>query len=258
MPDALDPVTRSDRESDVEDWLRAHVPGESWDLAGALVGLGLEVDDLEEVAGRFAPAKVPEVLGLVARTATAFSLLEQITHGTQRISEIVTALKDYSYMDRAPVQQVDIHDGLDNTLVMLQGELKRGVEVERRYAEGVPRIEVRGSELNQVWTNLIDNAVDAMDGHGHLVVRTSSTDDHVVVEIEDDGPGIAPDHVDHVFDPFFTTKLPGQGTGLGLNIAFNIVRSSGGQIDVRSRPGSTVFRVRIPVHRTTSEAEATR
>ncbi len=135
-------------------------------------------------------------------------------------------------MDRAPVQDVDVHAGLDNTLVMLQGELKRGVEVERQYGADVPRIEARGSELNQVWTNLIDNAVDAMDGHGHLVVRTSSSNGDVVVEIEDDGPGIAPEHVDHVFDPFFTTKLPGQGTGLGLNIAFNIVRGSGGQISV--------------------------
>jgi PAS domain S-box-containing protein len=249
LVDDLDPVTRGDREAEVEDWLQDRVPGAAWELAGDLVSLGLDRADLDEVASQFRPEAVPGVLGLMSQTETAFALLEQIAQGSERISEIVTALKDYSYMDRAPVQDVDVHEGLDNTLVMLQGELKRGVEVERDYGADVPRIEVRGSELNQVWTNLIDNAVDAMDGHGHLAVRSSADGDDVVVEIEDDGPGIPPENVDHVFDPFFTTKLPGQGTGLGLNIVFNIVRGAGGQIDVRSRPGSTVFRVRIPAHR---------
>jgi PAS domain S-box-containing protein len=255
VPDALDPVARSDREVEIEDWLRDRVRGEPWELAGALVSLGLDIADLEEVADGFSPDKVPDVLGLMAQAATAYGLLEQITEGTKRISEIVTALKHYSYMDRAPVQDVNVHEGLDNTLVMLQGELKRGVEVERSYGADVPRIEVRGNELNQVWTNIIDNAVDAMDGHGRLAVRTSAVGDDVVVEIEDNGPGIPPKDLDHVFEPFFTTKLPGQGTGLGLNIAFNIVRGSGGQIDVRSRPGSTVFRVSIPVQRNATGSE---
>jgi PAS domain S-box-containing protein len=248
VPDGLDPVTRSDREGDIEDWLSDRVSGDVWELASELVGLGLTVGDLEDVAGRFSSEKVEGVLRLMAETTSSYSLLEQIAHGAQRISEIVTALKDYSYMDRAPVQDVDVHAGLDNTLVMLQGELKRGVEVARRYGDDVPLIVARGSELNQVWTNLIDNAVDAMDGQGHLIIRTRADAGDVVVEIEDDGPGIAADHVDHVFDPFFTTKLPGQGTGLGLNISYNIVRGSGGEISVESRPGSTVFRVRLPAH----------
>ncbi len=176
------------------------------------------------------------MLRLTAQTATSYSLLEQITHGTQRISEIVAALKDYSYMDRAPVQDVDVHAGLDNTLVMLQGELKRGVEVERRYGADVPHIEAQGSELNQVWTNLIDNAVDAMDGHGHLVVRTSSSNGDVVVEIEDDGPASRPSTSITSSTRSSPPSSPGQGTGLGLNIAFNIVRELG-RPDQRRRRG---------------------
>ena len=189
-PDTLDPVTRSDREEEVEDWLQGRVQGEAWELAGALVSMGLDVPALDSVAAQFSPDKLEGVLHLMAQTSTSYRLVEQIGNGSERISAIVTALKDYSYMDRAPVQDVDIHAGLDNTLVMLQGELKHGVEVERQYSD-VPRIEVRGSELNQVWTNLIDNAVDAMDGHGRLVIRTKADQGDVVVEIEDDGPGIA-------------------------------------------------------------------
>jgi signal transduction histidine kinase len=255
IPDALDPVARSDREGAMEDWLREHVPGDTWQLAGALLSLGLGTDDLDQLAGRFSRAGFSAVLQLTGRTATAYSLLEQITHGARRISEIVTALKAYTYMDRAPVQEVDVHEGLDNTLVMLQGELKPGVVVERHYAADVPRVQARGSELNQVWTNLIDNAIDAMGGNGRLVVRTSTVGNDAVVEIEDNGAGIAPEHLGRVFDPFFTTKRPGQGTGLGLNIAFNIVRGAGGQIDVRSQPASTVFRVSIPAHRSANGSE---
>jgi signal transduction histidine kinase len=220
-----------------------------------MVDLGLGREDLDAIAGDFSDEQLPLVLGLLAQSFTAYALLEQIGHGTGRIADIVTALKDYSYMDRAPVQDIDVHEGLDNTLVMLQGELKRGVDVQRDYGAGIPRIEARGSELNQVWTNLIDNAVDAMAGNGHLVVRTRSDDGSVVVEVEDDGPGIDPADVAKVFDPFFTTKLPGQGTGLGLNIAFNIVRGSGGQIEVSSQPGRTVFRVRLPVQQPVEAAD---
>jgi PAS domain S-box-containing protein len=252
-PDTVDPLSRSDREAVVESWLEAHGVDEGWELSGPLVSLGLGTPELDALAEGFPEPKLALALGLVCRSHLAFALMEQITHGTQRISEIVTALKDYSYMDRAPVQDIDVHAGLDNTLVMLQGKLKQGVEVERAYGQDLPLIEARGSELNQVWTNLIDNAADAMDASGRLVIRTSSDGESIVVEIEDDGPGIAADHVDKVFEPFFTTKLPGQGTGLGLNIVFNIVRGSGGQIDVRSEPGSTVFTVRIPIRRATAD-----
>jgi len=245
-PTELDPIGRADREADIEDWLDERGLDRAWDLAEPVVSLGFTVEDLDRLGARFSPDQLPSVLQLLADAHTAFVLVEQITHGSQRISEIVTALKEYSFMDRAPVQEIDVHDGLDNTLIMLQGKLKRGVHVERVYAGDLPRIDTRGSELNQVWTNLIDNAVDAMDGTGHLTVRTAAEEGGVVVEIEDDGPGIPAEVLDKVFDPFFTTKGPGEGTGLGLSIVFNIVRDFGGSVEVASRPGSTTFRVHLP------------
>jgi PAS domain S-box-containing protein len=255
-PGQLDPIGRADEEAEIEEWLEDHGLDRAWELADPLVNLGVSVDDLEGLAARFSAAQLPLVLDVLTQSHTAFVLVEQITHGSQRISEIVTALKEYSFMDRAPVQEIDVHDGLDNTLVMLGSKLKRGVHVQREYAEDLPRIDTRGSELNQVWTNLIDNAVDAMGGTGDLVVRTRAEGDGVVVEIEDDGPGIAPDVVDNVFDPFFTTKGPGEGTGLGLSIVFNIVREFGGRVEVRSEPGSTTFAVHLPRRSAADTADA--
>jgi PAS domain S-box-containing protein len=252
-PDTLDPVARGDLEEQVETWLAEHGLGEAWELAGPLASLGLDRAGLDRLAGTFSPSQLPPLLAVLSQSYTAYALLEQIGHGSQRISEIVTALKDYSFMDRAPVQDLDVHDGLDNTLVMLQAKLKRGVEVDRDYDRDLPHLEALGSELNQVWTNLIDNAVDAMDGKGHLVIRTRPEEGGVVVEIEDDGPGIPAEVLDKVFDPFFTTKGPGHGTGLGLNISFNIIRGSGGQLDVTSQPGRTVFRVRLPLKRPSTD-----
>lgn len=254
-PDALDPLTRSDREGEVEDWLDRHGVDDGWEIAGSLVSLGLTVPELEDLEATFGPDRLPIALRAACQAHTAYASLEQISHGTQRISQIVTALKAYSFMDRAPVQRVDIHEGLDNTLVMLQGKLKRGVDVQRRYGDDVPAIEAHGNELNQVWTNLIDNAVDAMGGQGSIAIRTRRSDDSVIVEIEDDGPGIPAEHVEKVFDPFFTTKLPGQGTGLGLNIVYNALHDSGGRIDVRSQPGRTVFTVQLPIERREVVAE---
>lgn len=243
----LDPLIRSDREEQVEQWLHARGVADSWSLAGSLVAQELDPDALDRVAASFPPSALPAVLTALADSYSTAAILEQIGHGAQRISQIVGALKDYSYMDRAPVQDVDVHDGLNSTLVMLQSKLKSGIVVERQYGPDLPHIEAPGSELNQVWTNLIDNAIDAMGGTGRLVIRTEAAGDGVAVEIEDDGPGIPSGVVDKVFDPFFTTKGPGRGTGLGLNITFNIVRGCGGTIDVDSRPGRTVFRVRLPL-----------
>ena len=176
-------------------------------------------------------------------------MLEEIGQGAGRIAEIVKALKTYSYMDQAPIQSVDVHEGLDNTLVMLRSKLKDGVTVRREYKEDLPRIQAYGSELNQVWTNIIDNAVDAMNSRGELVLRTRQEDQWVVVEIEDNGPGIPDDVQSNIFDPFFTTKSPGEGTGLGLNISHNIiVQKHEGQIGVRSVPGKTCFEVRLPIN----------
>ena len=151
-------------------------------------------------------------------------------------------------MDQAPVQSVDLREGLDNTLIILHNKLKRGVSVEKEHAEDLPLIQTYASELNQVWTNIIDNAIDAMDGEGRLIVRTRREDPWVVVEIEDNGPGIPEEHQSKIFDPFFTTKEAGQGTGLGLNISRNlIVQKHQGQISVKSKPGSTCFSVRLPI-----------
>ncbi len=254
-PDTLDALARSDRESDIESWLDQKGIDGSWEIAGSLVSLELTVDDLGGLAANLAADHLPVVLRLISHSHTAFELLEQISHGTRRVSEIVTALKAYSYMDQAPVQDVDIHEALDNTLIMLQGKLTSGVDVERSYGGDVPAIETHGSELNQVWTNLIDNAIDAMEGEGRIDIRTNPDDEWVVVEIEDNGPGIPPEHVDKVFDPFFTTKPPGKGTGLGLNIVYNIVNNQGGDIAVESEPGRTVFRVRIPIERHSEESQ---
>jgi PAS domain S-box-containing protein len=256
-PSALDPLARSDREERIERWLEDREMAEGWTLAAPLAALDLQPTALDELADSVSPALVEPMLTVLAHSYSAAELLEQIGHGASRISQIVAALKDYSFMDRAPVQDVDVHEGLDSTLVMLQAKLRSGIEVERRYGADVPRIEALGSELNQVWTNLIDNAVDAMGGNGRLVIRTAPADQGVLVEIEDDGPGIPTDIVDKVFDPFFTTKGPGHGTGLGLNISFNIIRGSGGTIDVDSQPGRTVFRVLLPLQRATGTEGAT-
>ena len=157
------------------------------------------------------------------------------------------ALKSYSYLGQAPLQEVALHEGLDNTLVILRHKLKRGIQVEREYCTDMPRVPAYGSELNQVWTNLLDNAVDAMDGSGRIVIRTRVERGWAVVEVEDDGPGIPEAIQARIFDPFFTTKPPGKGTGLGLSTTYSIITEKHrGQIEVESRPGFTRFTVRLP------------
>jgi signal transduction histidine kinase len=156
-------------------------------------------------------------------------------------------MKAYTYLDQAPLLEVDIHEGLENTLVIMQHKLKRGVAVRREYASDLPRIQAYASELNQVWTNIIDNAVDAMNGRGEITIKTYPINDHVVVEIVDNGPGIPPNIQSRIFDPFFTTKPPGQGTGLGLHISHDIiVNRHHGQLLLESRPGETQFKVILP------------
>jgi signal transduction histidine kinase len=166
---------------------------------------------------------------------------------TDRISQIVRAVKSYTYLDQAPLLEVDVHEGLENTLLIMQHKLKKGVTVKRDYSPDLPPIEAYASELNQVWTNIIDNAIDAMDGKGEIKIRTYQEDHLVVVEISDNGPGVPEDIQTRIFDPFFTTKAPGQGTGLGLHISHDIiVNHHHGQILFASRPGETTFRVLLP------------
>jgi signal transduction histidine kinase len=177
------------------------------------------------------------------------SLVSQVDQSTARIAELVKAVKSYSYMDQSPMQEVDIHEGIESTLTMLGHKLKN-VTLVRAFDRSVPRIAAYGSELNQVWTNLIDNAIDAVRGTGKICVGTSREDDQLVVEIVDDGPGIPPDVQSRMFEPFFTTKSVGTGTGLGLIISNRIVGDRhGGEIEFESRPGETRFKVRLPVHR---------
>jgi signal transduction histidine kinase len=241
-------LARSDRENELESWLADLGVEDAWEFAPVLVSLGSDADELGSLAETFTDGQFPAAIVWLSCTYTIYSLLEEIGQGAGRIAEIVKALKTYSYMDQAPIQSVNVHEGLDNTLVMLRSKLREGISVHREYQEDLPRIQAYGSELNQVWTNIIDNAVDAMNGQGEIVLRTRQEDEWVVVEIEDNGPGIPDEVQSRIFDPFFTTKSPGEGTGLGLNISHNIiVQKHGGKIGVRSAPGDTCFEIRLPI-----------
>jgi signal transduction histidine kinase len=246
---ALDSLERSDREDEVAIWLEDHGVEEAWDLSPALVGAGLDVDWLESLAGRLSnEGQVRNVLAWLASEITGEELLREIQQASARISELVGTVKSYSHMDKASQKEADVHEGLENTLVMLGHKLKKGkVEVVREYAEDLPRVCAHGSELNQVWTNLVDNAIDAVAGEGHIKIRTARENDRVLVEIADDGPGIPEEIRDRVFEPFFTTKDVGKGTGLGLDISYRVVEELGGDICVLSEPGDTRFQVRLPI-----------
>jgi signal transduction histidine kinase len=188
------------------------------------------------------------VLRTITVTATARALVDQVERSTIRISELVAAVKSYSYMDQAPMQDVDVHEGLESTLTMLGHKLRAGITIVRDYDRSLPRICASGSDLNQVWTNLIDNAVDAMNGNGELRIRTRQDGADVVIEIGDNGRGIPPEIQSRIFEPFFTTKDVGQGSGLGLDIAYRIVVTQhNGDITLRSTPSATVFTVRLPM-----------
>jgi signal transduction histidine kinase len=245
-PSDLEPVSRSDRETEVEAWLTARGIPDAADLSASLVELGLQTETLATIGTSVRDAALPGILTRVARTFPVYRLLHEISQASARISEIVAAMKGYSYLGQAPLKTVDIHEGLDNTLVILRSKLKLGITVQREYDRGIPPVAVFAGELNQVWTNLLDNAADAMIGQGHITIRTSRQGNRVVVEIEDDGPGIPEQMQSRIFDPFFTTKEPGKGTGLGLSTTYSIVRDlHGGDISVESHPGRTVFTVSL-------------
>ncbi len=244
----LGSLERADREAALEDWLIDRGVGDAWELAPELVNMGCELDTLDGVVAQFDAGLIATVMQWLVSRFIIHSLLDEIGEGAGRVAEIVRALKTYSHLDQAPVQNVDVRVGLDNTLVMLRSKLKQGVTVQRDYAADLPLIEAYGSELNQVWTNIIDNAVAAMHGRGALTVRAYGDNAHVIVEIADDGPGIPTAIQSQIFDPFFTTKPPGEGTGLGLNISHNIVvQKHHGEISVQSQPGQTCFQIRLPL-----------
>lgn len=246
-PSTLDPIARSDLEQEVEDWLTERGVEEPWEHASTLVTMGLCSQELEEFAGSFDASMTEIVIDYFSSRFTAYTVIQEIGHGAGRVADIVKALKGYSYMDQAPVQAVDVREGLNATLVMLSSRL-RDIKVDLDYADDLPRVQGYGSELNQVWTNLIDNAVSAMDGKGTLGLKAYAGDDMVIVEVVDSGHGIPADAQGKVFDPFFTTKAPGEGTGLGLNISHGIiVEKHRGQISVESKPGETRFTVKLPI-----------
>ncbi len=250
-PNDLDALGRSDREAAAEEWLEEHGIEDPWRLAASLAEQGLDPPALSRLATVLEGDVLSAGLVWAASLFPVYTLLNEIGQGSARISEIVGALKSYSYLGQAPVQTVDLHEGLDNTLVILRGKLRAGIDVHRDYDRDIPKVPAYGSELNQVWTNLLDNAVDAMGGKGEITIRTRRQDGWAVVEVEDDGPGIPEATLPRIFDPFFTTKEPGKGTGLGLSTSFAIVtKQHGGEIRVESRPGSTRFTVKLPIERT--------
>jgi signal transduction histidine kinase len=245
----LNSLERSDLEDEVTLWLEERGVEEAWDLSPTLVGAGLGIADLELVEGTVPSTVLAEALEYLESLLGEVGLLDEIEESSMRISNLVTSMEGYSYMDRAPTQGVDVNAGLDNTLTILKYRLA-GIEVERDYGENLPRITAYGSELNQVWTNLIANAIDAVDEDttGRIKLRTTQERDRLLVEISDNGPGIPEEIQDRVFEPFFTTKDVGEGIGLGLDISYRIVVGRhGGDIRIVSRPGDTRFQVRLPM-----------
>ena len=240
-------IERLDRQEYLESWLEARGVENAWELAPGLVDLDIPIESLDNLTQAFPASAQVTVLAWISKTHSVYSLLNEIMQGTTQIGEIIQALKSYIYLDQAPVQLVDIHEGLNNTLVILRSKLKTGVSLTTFYAVNLPRIQGYGSELNQVWTNLIDNAIDATNGKGEIFLRTRLEENSVIVEIEDNGPGISPEAQDKLFNPFYTTKAVGKGMGLGLNISYNIVQKHNGKILVDSRPGKTTFQVRLPI-----------
>lgn len=244
----LNALDQSDREDQVSAWLEAHGIKEAWRLSPNLVEAGIDSAALEELLGKIPSDTMADVLGRVNSQLTAAKLASEIKTSTGRISELVGAIKEYSYMDQASVQELDVHKGLDNTLLILKYKLKKkDITVTRDYAESLPRIKAYGSELNQVWTNLIVNAVDAMSNGGKLKVRTKREPTDILVEIRDNGAGIPADLRTRIFEPFFTTKPVGEGTGLGLDTVARIVRRHRGNVRFESKPGDTCFQVRLPI-----------
>ncbi|MDZ8185017.1 MAG: ATP-binding protein [Nostoc sp. ChiSLP02] len=245
--DLEDLLAQSDREQEVTDWLDLHNVPDGWKIVSSLVRGGLDTQSLDTIAEHLSPESLAEVLAWIEATLTGIELLDEIDQSSGRISELVKAIKEYSYMDRAPIQEVDIHQGLESTLTILGHKLKGGITLIRNYDQNLPLISVYGSELNQVWTNLIDNAIDAMNGQGQIAIRTARENNCVLVEIANNGPAIPPEIQERIFEPFFTTKGVGQGTGLGLVISYRIVEKHKGEIRVFSEPGNTHFQVILPI-----------
>jgi signal transduction histidine kinase len=244
-PLKLEALEKIDLVDQLQTWLEANEIESAWELAPAMVNFGWNGESLEKLKST---AFFSLSVQCLSTGCLVMGLLSEVQQTTERISQIVRAMKSYTYLDQAPILEVDVHEGLENTLVIMQHKLKQGVTIKREYSANLPRIEAYASELNQVWTNIIDNATDAMNGKGEIILRTYAEDHHVIVEIIDNGSGIPENILPRILEPFFTTKPPGKGTGLGLHISHDIVANRHhGQLLVESKPGETKFKVVLPV-----------
>jgi signal transduction histidine kinase len=242
-----DTLAMSDLEEQLDSLLRSHGQNDLWQLAAGLAHRNIQPDVLESLFAEFDAGTARAALVRIAAVAEVYGLLDEIENSASRISDLVLAIKEYTYMDQSPVQNVDIVKSLESTLTMLNHKLKKGITVHREYERIPLLVDSFGSELNQVWTNIIDNAIDVMGGQGELRIRTRRDDNCVLVEIGDNGPGISPEVQTHIFEPFFTTKGVGEGTGLGLDTVQRIVKKHRGTIQVTSTPGDTLFQVWLPL-----------
>ncbi|HEU4754981.1 MAG TPA: ATP-binding protein, partial [Armatimonadota bacterium] len=244
---ALNPLEKSDREERLGEWLERSGVRDAWRLAPSFVDARVDAEWLQAAAQRLPPEALAPVVHWLQASLTVAGLIREVERSTERIARLVKAVKSYSYMDQAPQQRIDLHDGLEDTLTML-GHKLRGLEVAREFDRSLPQVCAFGSELNQVWTNLIDNAADAAGDGGKITVRTRRENDRILVEVQDNGPGIPPEIEGRIFEPFFTTKGVGKGTGLGLVTSHRIVVGRHkGDLRVLSQPGDTRFQVRLPI-----------
>jgi signal transduction histidine kinase len=250
----LSALEAADREDEISDWFDAHGVTRGFELAATFAQAGVDVGWLDQLAATVRDSMLETAVRWLNYSLETELLMGEIEDATERISSLVGAARQYSQLDRAPFQTVDVHELLDSTLVMMSAKLGPDVRVVKDYDQSMPPLHVYAAELNQVWTNLIDNAVQAMDGEGTLTIRTAHADGWATVEIGDTGPGIPPENVARIFEPFFTTKPVGQGTGLGLDISWRIVvNRHRGDLSVTSEPGNTVFHVRLPLDLTAED-----
>jgi signal transduction histidine kinase len=249
QPDVVppDPLTMSDLEEQIDSLLRSHGQNDLWQLAAELARRNIKPEVVESLFAILDADTARAALVRIAASVEIASLLQEIESSTSRISDLVGAIKEYTHMDQAPVQNVDVVKSMETTLTILNHKLKQGVVVQRDYQRVPLLVNSFGSELNQVWTNIIDNAIDAMHGKGELRIRTYRDDGCAVIEIRDNGPGIPSEVEPHIFEPFFTTKGVGEGTGLGLDTVQRIVKKHRGSIQVNSKPGDTCFQIWLPL-----------
>ena len=246
-PEELPPLEAADREDELIDWLETHNVSEGWELASTLVGAGVTLEDLEKIAATVPRHVLGEAVGWLCRSMATQELARAVARSSRSISKLVDAAKSFSYMDQDQVRTINVHQGVEDTITMLGSRFTDEIEIVREYGDGLPKIHVPASELNQVWMNLLDNAIDAIGERGRITVRTFEDGGRFVVEVEDDGSGVPAEIENQIFDPFFTTKDVGQGAGLGLDVARRIVTMRcGGQIGCRTESGKTIFWVRLP------------